>query len=596
MIKLNSIFQEECYCKALNKDKFLIAAKCRFGKTYVASKLIHDGWDSNITFILSGLNVRNEWEKALIEAGYISNETLFTTNQTLNNLDLNSIARTKKIAIFISLQKLNYELRNINEELFDFFNSFKGIKTIVIDEAHFGEQTEKSHYILSKCNMNKILYLSATPYTNSIDLSFDENSRYTFTYLQEQKTFEVSDGSLDYTPIKLNLRVVNKYIEITDNDTIEDWKYLYENKNKDILKGFIENSLIQGIKKLNRHNILILCDSIISAKKLSSLLNTYDNVKAINVWEDNIDSNSAEDFFTNNAEELNFITTVNKLGTGSTIPSLDCVAFCCNTKSAIKFIQCSMRACSPKENKTSADILVFNKFGAYEVYRTIASLEAGKKENATLDKQDIKELQRYLPIFIEEEVGFKELDYAEITDFNSLYVKGKARLFDYITSADEINCLPLFNRIKEDIIDSIKSEHPNLKEDDIKEALESSFEDLTQLLTDEICNELREENPEADFDELYKQAREEAEDAVDAISATLEDMRKQLEQTFIGLIEDLELNSYISNDYSIKFELEDEFNDLIDLWGLTLTFLKSVSESRPEYISSIAKLVRLENK
>lgn len=61
--RLRPINQQKCFDKAKNKTEFLIAAKCRFGKTFVAAEIAIEGWHSEKLLVISGMkSVEDEWK------------------------------------------------------------------------------------------------------------------------------------------------------------------------------------------------------------------------------------------------------------------------------------------------------------------------------------------------------------------------------------------------------------------------------------------------------------------------------------------------------------------------------------------------------
>lgn len=82
---LRPINQKKCFDKAKDKTDFLIAAKCRFGKTFVASEIAVNGWFSEKILVVSGMkSVEKEWTD-LFEEQYPELQKLY---MRINNIKI----------------------------------------------------------------------------------------------------------------------------------------------------------------------------------------------------------------------------------------------------------------------------------------------------------------------------------------------------------------------------------------------------------------------------------------------------------------------------------------------------------------------------
>ena len=585
LITLRDKRQLECYEKARNKNSFLIAAICRFGKTYVASKLLHDAWNANIAVVLSGINVRDEWKNALIEAGF---DNVITTNQELNMLDLNNLDHSKKYVFFVSSQKAGMGLIKrdptvipSNIQLIEAFNSFPGTKVICFDESHFAEQTERSQLLLSQYKVDKKLYISGTPYTTSLVKQFPIEDRFQYTYIDLKQDWD--NGALPYRPVLLNMYILDKFISLDEENCVEDWPALFRDTEKTTclltrtLKFAIEN---------NNHNNLIVCNRTKDASAIVNLLNSKHfrsyNVRAISAagTSDRIDSTEATEFFLKDNDTFNFIVTCDRLCTGATIPPLQSVMFYCPTQSAIKFIQTSMRCCSPWEghNKEHGSVVCFNNFGAFSIYATIANLEINDKATTRTRQDDFNTLQSALPLFIEDSLGLRKVEFAEATNFEALYVHGKTKFF---TDFSDLSEFTFFNFNKSSLKELATK---------IAKATGKNYEDVKQKL--EKANEKGGvEAVNAEYNELMcipENVKSVEQQEIDQ----LEKARANLQKAFTCIVETCVLNNWINTDYEINYTAVEPA--ILDIGFCSTDKFKELAELHPEYIRCIVNYCKIQ--
>ena len=574
MITLRDSRQIECYNKAKDKNSFLIAAICRFGKTYVASKLLHDAWNASITVILSGINVRNEWRQALEQSGF---HNVVTTNEELNNLDLSSLDPRERYVFFVSSQKAGmglYERDSTaipsNIQLIESFNSFPGTKVLCFDESHFAEQTERSQLLVSQYHADKKLYISGTPYTNSLTKQFSAEDRYQYTYVDLKRDYDA--GKLPFKPVLLNMYILDKFLS-TDEDCIEDWSALFADQTS---TRCLVKRTIQFAKDHEDRNNLIVCNRTRDAELIVRLINSNEfsecNVKAMSAAGDasRTGSDDATKFFDTNDSTTNFIVTCDRLCTGSTIPPLQAVMFYCPTQSVIKFIQTSMRCCSPWANheKDSGDVVCFNKFGAFSIYATLANLELRDKATTQTRQDDYEELQRTLPLFIEDNLGLRRVEYAEATNFEALYVHGKTRFFTDFSDLADFNFFS-FNKqslkaLSANIAKAIKKDQKDV-EKVLSAAAEVSVEEVTKT-----CRELLgSDSPKVTTQEINE----------------VESARERLQKAFTCVIEACVITRSIDSDYNIDYNQVSSI--ILDIGFCSVEKFKYLVDLHPEYVRCI---------
>lgn len=587
-ISFRSYAQEECYNRAIGCDEFLIGAKPRFGKTYTACKIVADGWQSNFVVVMSGMNVRNEWRTALELAGY---DVIVTTNQELNSIDLNDLDIERSYAFFVSTQKAGMDLYEDAEDdcipsqkqLVDAFNNFPGIKTLVFDECHFAEQTIRSKDLIEKYHYNKLLYLSGTPYTCSLRNKFTDVDTYKYTYAQEMRDWR--EGRLTYEPVQMRMFILDKYVSLIDNEVAEGWDTLFQNKESTL--SFLKR-VIDFAKSQDSYNNLVFVNSTRNAKFVVQCFNELRktlSVKAISAAgdHDRVDSQKASIFYRIENEEMKFIVTCQRLGTGCTIAPLQSVMFFCPTLSAIRFIQNSMRACSPWEghDKKYANVVCFNKFNGFGIYNTVASLECSDKKTAVSSEADFDEFTRDFPIFVQDETGLRAVDYIEATDFENNYVHGRTKLF---TDMEDINeFMEIFD--------------PGAV--DIQAVLQPALfrENLTQEDVNRVVDAYNEGGVEAAQEELDKVTEERGIPRVELrrrIVDHTEQIRERFQKAYVAVVENL-----------LYFNImRIEGSEIVVDWKTASPFIlrggfytedtfKKVLDAHPEYVRCIKRYVEI---
>lgn len=591
-ITFRSYAQEECYNKALPYDKFLIAAKPRYGKTYTACKLLVDGWNVNFVVILSGMNVRNEWKKALELAKY---DVIITTNKELNTINLEQLDVNKSYAFFVSTQKAGM---NIDEErdpdaipsqrmLIDAFNNFPGIKAVVFDECHFAEQTSRSKLLLDQYKYDKLIYLSGTPYTSSISNEFTQETTYYYTYSREQQDYRA--GKLDYVPVKMNMYILDKYISLADEAVNEGWTEAFKNKNTTLT--FL-NRVIDFVEKLNDKNNMIFVSTVREATAVVDGINKIGklrNVEAISAAGncDRVDSDTATKFFEKGTDTTKFIVTCSRLGTGCTIQPLQAVLFFCPTRSAIKFIQNSMRACSPWEGhvKDHADVICFNKYNGFGIYNTTASLECKDKKTSYVTEKTYNEFTKDFPIFIQDNIGLRAVDYVEATDFENSYVHGKTKLFTDMDSMEDFTSIfNLQENSLEDLVKSVIDSKSTAEER--KAALErakAAFAEGGVNALNQELNKLADENGKKSVNLSQK------------IIDKVEQMREAFQKAYIKIVERFLTGGEIqvvSEDVIVDYDSIAEA--VVDSGFVSVAAFKDIIDRHPDYVRCINKHVQLQ--
>lgn len=184
--------QQQAIDKMLNaknngKEKFLLGAKCRFGKTITSYFFAEKAKFTNILIMSFRPNdTKDAWQQDLITHQTFSNYTFFDQKQLKKWQNCN----TSKV-LYMSFQK-------VQKDLIQIFQKIKGIDLLIIDEDHIGAHRKENRDLISKLNPQFKLMLTGTPEVEllSNEFSDDEYFRYDYIDEQERKEQELQDKNL----------------------------------------------------------------------------------------------------------------------------------------------------------------------------------------------------------------------------------------------------------------------------------------------------------------------------------------------------------------------------------------------------------------
>lgn len=412
---LRPINQQKCFDKAITKSKFLIAAKCRFGKTFVASEIAFVGWkakqNNKRVLVVAGFsNVRDEWENTI----------------------KNQFEDCKDIFEFQTIQYLK-----VGNERGSIIKRNKGCY-LIFDEAHFGERTCKTQEIIQELNPSKILYLTATPYTDSLITSFAKENGLEG---DNQFSYSIQDEFEDYFKDKVNFVKENKYIPVSVSLSILQyselceekpiWTILAWNRFKNELDSKGYKTFMYFVK--NRKE----ADSVRKAfekfpelrghvHQLSGTENEKDSEnfdeKLTRSYFEDVNKAKEEIYQAHQKGEYFAVIACKRGGTGVTWKGLDCICFYNAPDSAIDFIQKGYRCASPEDNKTQATVYCFNKESALNVYLKVNEKEAIRKGKDP--SENLEEFKKFFKL----EGEFTNYDFGTL--IQELGKRFSWRLFD----------------------------------------------------------------------------------------------------------------------------------------------------------------------
>ena len=406
--RLRPINQQKCFDKAKDKTEFLIAAKCRFGKTFVASEIAIEGWHSEKVLILSGMkSVEKEWTDLLKKEYPNFKNFTFATIQ--------------------AACKDSEKAKKLREE-------YKGC-TLIFDEAHFGEQTDRTQEAINQINPSRKLYLTATPYTCSLVKQFSKENQFNYSiqdefedYFKDPKNFVEENN---YTPVSVSLSILQsnelyentKGIEVWTKAAWQEFKKELDSKNYKTFIYFVQNKKQADEVKKSFEKFDELKNHIyqLSGTENEKDSDEFDEESTRRYYED-VKTATERCYEAKQKNEYFCIIACRRGGTGVTFKGLDCVAFYNAPNSAIDFIQKSYRCANPDENKTKATVYCFNKESALSVYLRTNQLEAARKGRDP--KDNFEDFKRFFQL----EGDFKDYDFGAL--IQELGKSFSWRLFD----------------------------------------------------------------------------------------------------------------------------------------------------------------------
>jgi len=184
--------QQECHDIAVDhfttegSYQFLINGKMRFGKTFVSYQIVK----SLAKFFNKKFKILVLTYKPAVEAGW--SEDLkshvdfdgweYTYAKDFNKTSPIEIGNADVEVLFASFQDLNNmgkdKWKNIKNYHFDM---------VIIDEQHYGTQTENAQKTLETISFDRILEVSGTPLHALMSGKFLDNEIYSWTYADEQR-------------------------------------------------------------------------------------------------------------------------------------------------------------------------------------------------------------------------------------------------------------------------------------------------------------------------------------------------------------------------------------------------------------------------
>ena len=411
-------------------DKFLLGAVMRFGKVFTTLKVANQlGW-KRILILSAKPDVANGWEDLVENHIDFVNWNWNDTKNSSKNDPLIIDENSNKVEVcFISLQDAKGRDIAIN-----------GIKTklqqplslewdcLIIDETHFGVDTEKSNILLERVTYKKKIEVSGTPFKKLQSGEYNGDNVFIYTILDEVRDIEAGLFTyydlpkLNTVAIDLEKSLVEELEASFEEDegfrfatlfAVEDGKF----KNEALVKTFLEI-----LKPLNNpkfgggispwysneicnhldHLIWFLPPRIDFAKALKSLLKlmpAYSDYKIFVAAGDN-DGISNEKVLKGVERcavknEKSIVLSCGKFDTGVTMKMWHTVFMMNDTESPEKYFQSSYRVKSPDKEggKDKCFVIDLNPNRAltmvYKYSEVIAQNEDKSTETVAREYMDV---------------------------------------------------------------------------------------------------------------------------------------------------------------------------------------------------------------
>jgi superfamily II DNA or RNA helicase len=452
-IKINECFNSD-------DKRCLLAHKPRSGKTFTTIYNIKENNYKNVVILTSYPILNFQWEEVITGFKGFSNTDIII-GSGLSKIELNI---DKNSIVLLSLQDVKGGKEVFEKEKFDIIKDIE-FDLLVIDEVHYGVETEKTQDFLNKIKYKRMLGLSATPTRNLLCGRFSREQIHNYTLVEEVKLKKQYPELYPYADI-------NFLIWNLSNDERKELKYFsdeeqfkfdkffriegvkYKDDNQKIIDYesgdfYYKSDIIYLFKKLIgdrdicrrdklgttypfKNNgefsvvksILLFIPNIHSQYRLKSLLEELESYDDFNIHITNSNEYSSNQLIKRirrefkSGDKRSIILAVDQLTTGITLDDCDMVALMNDWRSVDKYVQASFRCQSPRDGKENCWVLDFNAARSFELmweYQNIIS-----KNNGKGIAENIKEWVECVNIFNRVDGEFKRVDF---DGFNNEYNK-----------------------------------------------------------------------------------------------------------------------------------------------------------------------------
>ena len=400
-IKINECFNSD-------DKRCLLAHKPRSGKTFTTIYNIKENNYKNVVILTSYPILNYQWEEVITGfKGFSNTEVIIGSG--LSKIELNT---DKNSIVLLSLQDVKGGEEVFEKEKFDLIKDIE-FDLLVIDEVHYGVETEKTQDFLNKIKYTRMLGLSATPTRNLLCGRFSKEQIHNYTLVEEVQLKKQYPELYPYADINFliwNLSNVEKseLKYFSDEEQfkfdkffrIEGDEFYYKSDIIYFFKKLIGDKDICRRDKLGTQypfknngefsvvkSILLFVPGIDVQYKLKSLLEELESYDDFNIHITNSNEYSSKKLITKikrdfkSGDKRSLILAVDQLTTGITLDDCDMVSLMNDWKSVDKYVQTSFRCQSPREGKNNCWVLDFNAARSFELmweYQNIISKNNGK--------------------------------------------------------------------------------------------------------------------------------------------------------------------------------------------------------------------------
>ena len=425
--------QQECHDMSFNhfttagSYQFLINAKMRFGKTFVSYQIVkslakffnkkfkvlvltykpavESGWDEDLkTHVdFDGWNytyAKNFDKHNPVELGDADVEVLFASFQ-----DLNKMGKDK--------------WKNIKNYHFDM---------VIIDEQHYGTQTENAQKTLETISFDRILEVSGTPLHALMSGKFMDDEIYSWTYADEQRkrlaekkagwatdiyrwlpvmkfmVFEISEDAKKQCSFYSDVEgfTMNKMFASDDGETFIDESAVTMWLEQVYQVGHKNKSPIRSKEGKNSNHMVWKLPSVKSCRAMKKLLTRLDYVKHVpetvssDKEEKGVDLAGIKKHIQKHDKTVTL--TCGSLMTGTTVPEWDMIFMLDSGSSAQEYFQTIFRVQSANKaaGKEMCYVVDYNPQRNIQMIYNYAEVQS--EVNGKSTQQNVQEFLDFAPI------------------------------------------------------------------------------------------------------------------------------------------------------------------------------------------------------
>lgn len=176
--------------KNCKSKKFLLGAKCRFGKTFTSYKTMKERRAEKVLIMtFRPSDTKNAWREDLNTHQDFKSYTFYNQDQIEEfKQDIGN-----KV-LFISFQKVNKSLKD-NPQLYEDLKN-ENFNMIIVDEDQIGAHRKENRDLVENLKSDFLLVVTGTPELEFISNEFGDNF-YKFDYIDEQKLKEYYENTKD---------------------------------------------------------------------------------------------------------------------------------------------------------------------------------------------------------------------------------------------------------------------------------------------------------------------------------------------------------------------------------------------------------------
>ena len=369
--------QQDCHDKAvhalttLGHDSFLIGAVMRFGKTFTSYQIMKSlGANNTIIVTYKPNDVMESWRNELNDHIDFDDYEFFVANDT-NYEDI--ISCEKNVILFVSAQYLINDSGSKSKEWI--YNIDTDL--LLVDEQHYGGNTENLIEKVSLINAVKKIELSGTPYKTYARGVYPEECTFRYSKIDlHMKTFcvDMTEGLVDKMDVAgftdENGFNINKFF------AAENGGFIFPSKVEGTmvkifdLNPFETNSHLispfaaRGLDRSNLDHILIRLPGVQSCIAMKELLSKiigheYCIINAAGQGADVVtDSSVLIQLINNNKKTITL--TCGRFETGITVPQWGSVFMLHGGESPESYFQTVYRACSRNDAAGKTEFYVFD--------------------------------------------------------------------------------------------------------------------------------------------------------------------------------------------------------------------------------------------